>query len=213
LAAGLVLWGVFRGYQVGFAAGLSQNPLGDFLSGHPFLASCFYVFVTLGIPVVAATASHFSASRLHTWWEWKTAKSRAENLTREKAEVANQLKSESECLAQLLKASDEKRKQHLASYRQHYQRGKLCGAKQEPFWTVPLKATVAAAVTLAVLPFVLAFHFLAFLPPIAWAGAFLYFWRRWHNPTASEYFDLEKVRFAESSDDSLNRARPKGARS
>ena len=57
LAFGLIVWGILRGYQVAFAASLNQNPLGDFLSGHPILSSIFFVFITLATPVIAATAS------------------------------------------------------------------------------------------------------------------------------------------------------------
>jgi hypothetical protein len=59
---------------VAFAASLNQNPLGDFLSGHPILSSIFFVFITLATPVIAATATHYGSHRIQNWWEWKTAK-------------------------------------------------------------------------------------------------------------------------------------------
>ena len=44
----LIAWGLLRGYQLKFAAGLAGNPLGDFLTPHPALAAIFFIFVTLG---------------------------------------------------------------------------------------------------------------------------------------------------------------------
>src|SRR5260221_13628558 len=60
LGLGMVGWGILRGFQVAFSADLVQSPLGDFLRGHPILSSVFYILITLAVPVIAATASHYS---------------------------------------------------------------------------------------------------------------------------------------------------------
>ena len=55
----LTVWGLLRGYQLRFAAVLAGNPLGQFLAAHPFLASVFYIFITLATPMIGATALLF----------------------------------------------------------------------------------------------------------------------------------------------------------
>ena len=208
LALGLVLWGVLRGLQVGFAATLNQNPLGEFLTGHPILAGCFYVFVTLGIPVVAASASHFSANQLHIWWEWKTAKNAAKSISKRTARLRKQLEAERETLTHSLKKTDEECRRHCASFRQHHERGGQWGARQEPYWMVSLKATGVALVACVALIGVLEYPELVIVPVIAWLVAFGYFRKKWQSPAPAEYFDLERVHFAEPALDIQNAKRP-----
>lgn len=63
----LAAWGLLRGYQLRFAAGLAGNPLGQFLAAHPVLASVFYIFITLVTPdrlLGLDRAPRLSAARL-----------------------------------------------------------------------------------------------------------------------------------------------------
>jgi hypothetical protein len=61
LVLGLIAWGILRGFHVGFAAHLAENPLEEFLAAHAVLSSIFFVSITLTIPIIAATATHFSS--------------------------------------------------------------------------------------------------------------------------------------------------------
>src|SRR5947209_9564000 len=144
LAFGLIVWGILRGYQVAFAASLNQNPLGDFLSGHPILSSIFFVFVTLATPVIAATATHYGAHRIQAWCEWKTAKIKFEALSKRRATAVKELDASQKAHKLGLKALDEERKQWKSVYSLHHERGGKHGAKQEPYWIVIAKATFAA---------------------------------------------------------------------
>jgi hypothetical protein len=196
-AAGLIFWGIFRGLQVGYAATLNRDALGQFLNGHSLLAGCFYVFVTLGIPVVAATASHYSAHYLHLWWEWKTAKRAAEALSKSTMGARKNLESERESLTHSLRKLDEECKRHCASYRQHHRRGELRRARQEPFWMVSAKATLVALTACVALIWVFLFPILLIFPVMTWLAVFIYFYRQWQSPSPNQYFALENVRFAE----------------
>jgi Skp family chaperone for outer membrane proteins len=198
LAFGLVVWGVLRGYQVAFAASLSQNPLGDFLSGHPILSSIFFVFITLATPVIAATATHYGAHRIQVWWEWKTAKAKFDALSKRRASGIKELEAQEKALQLGLKALDEERKQWKSIYSLHHERGAKHGAKQEPYWIVIAKATFAALFALLAAGWFIFFisPFFAFFPVVVWWAAFLYYRRQWRTPSRVEFFDLEHVQFA-----------------
>jgi hypothetical protein len=200
-AVGLVFWGLFRGLQVGFAATLDQNPLGGFLAGHPILAGCFYVLVTLGIPVMAASASHFSMDQLHTWWEWKTAKRAANSLSLRTAQVRKNLEAEHETLAQSLKKTDEECKRHCAIYRQHHALGGKRGARQDPYWTVKLKATLVALLSCLVLFDAVIYPELLIVPVVIWLAAFWHFRKKWQSPGHADFYEMEIVQFAEPASD------------
>src|SRR5262249_57872633 len=88
-------------------ASLNQNPLGDFLSGHPFLSSIFFVFITLATPVIAATATHYGAHRIQNWWEWRTAKVKFEALSKRRAVAVKELEAQEKALQLGLNALDE----------------------------------------------------------------------------------------------------------
>src|SRR5437660_1535786 len=122
LAFGLVVWGILRGFQVAFAAYLNQNPLGDFLSGHPILSSIFFVFITLATPVIAATATHYGAHRMQGWWEWKTAKRKFEALSKRRAQAVKELEAQEKALQLGLKALAEERMQWKSVYSKQKER-------------------------------------------------------------------------------------------
>jgi hypothetical protein len=197
LAFGLIVWGILRGYQVAFAASLNQNPLGDFLSGHPILSSIFFVFITLATPVIAATATHYGAHRIQNWWEWKTAKVKFEALSKCRAVAVKELEAQEKGLQLGMKALDEERKQWNSVYRLHHERGEKHGAKQEPYWIVIAKATFAmlfALLAASWFVFVISPFFVLF-PIVIWWTAFLYYRRQWRTPSRVEFFDLEHVQF------------------
>ncbi len=203
LAFGLVVWGVLRGYQVAFAASLNQNPLGDFLSGHPILSSIFFVFITLATPVIAATATHYGAHRIQAWWEWKTSKTKFEALSKRRAAATKELQAQEKALELGLKALDEERKQWKSVYSLHHERGGKHGAKQEPYWIVIAKATFAALFALLAAGWFIFFisPFFVLFPVVVWWAAFLYYRRQWRTPSRVEFFDLEHVRFVIAAKD------------
>lgn len=213
LAFGLIVWGILRGYQVAFAASLNQNPLGDFLSGHPILSSIFFVFITLATPVIAATATHYGAHRIQAWWEWKTAKAKFEALSKRRASAVKELEALEKALQLGLKALDEERKQWKSVYSLHHDRGAKHGAKQEPYWIVIAKATFAALFALLAAGWFIFFisPFFVLFPVVAWWAAFLYYRRQWRTPSRIEFFDLEHVQFVIPAEDAHIADTPVGA--
>jgi len=203
LGLGLVVWGILRGYQVAFAASLNQNPLGDFLSGHPILSSIFFVFITLATPVIAATATHYGAHRIQSWWEWKTAKIKFEALSRRRAAAVKELEAQGAAVQLGLKALDEERKQWKSIYSLHHERGNKHGAKQEAYWIVIAKATFAALFALLASGWFIFFMspFFVLFPVVVWWAAFLFYRRQWRTPSRVEFFDLEHVQFVISAKD------------
>lgn len=212
LALGLMVWGVLRGYQVAFAASLNQNPLGDFLSGHPILSSIFFMFITLATPVIAATATHYGAHRIQAWWEWKTAKAKFDVFSKRRAVAVKELEAQEKSLQLGLKALDEERKQWKSIYGLHHERGARHGAKQEPYWLVIAKATFAALFALFAAGWFIFFisPFFVLFPIVVWWAAFLYYRRQWRTPSRIEFFDLEHVQFVISAADRESADTPLG---
>ena len=203
LSLGMIAWGILRGFQVGFSADLAQSPLGEFLRGHPILSSIFYVLITLAVPVIAATASHHSHASLEQWWRWRKAFRQFDSVSKRRAYVTKLLESGLEALAHGLHQIDEQAKEAKALYARSHERGIKNGTIQEQYWTVPLKSTLAALVGLigfgwfifAVSPF------FVLIPVAVWIGAFFHYRRQWRSPNATEFFDLERVRFAVAASD------------
>lgn len=212
LALGLIAWGVLRGFQVGFAATLAENPLGEFLSAHAVLSSIFFVFITLATPVIAATATHFGSHGLHQWWASRKARKKFEEVARETADAGKQLESQKEVLQVGLKAIDQERKQWKSVYALNHQRGQTNGSVQEPYWMVPAKATFAALLALLAAGwfiFVMSPFFVVF-PSVVWWAAFLHYRRQWRTPSRTEFYELEHVRFAVHAKDEQLADRPLG---
>lgn len=198
LVLGLVAWGILRGYQVGFAATLADNPLGEFLSSHAVLSSIFFVFITLATPVIAATATHFGSHALQKWWASKKVRKQFVQLARRKSDAGKQLESQQQVLQLGLKALDQERKQWKSIYAIHHKRGQMHGAMQESYWIVPAKSTFAALLVLLAAGWFIFFmspFFLAF-PTVVWWAAFLFYRRQWRTPSRTEFYELERVRFA-----------------
>jgi hypothetical protein len=191
----LTCWGILRGMQVAFAAKVMQNPLGDFLSEHPVISAVFFVFITLAVPVMIAAATHYSFHHLRDWWEWKTANSEINRLIRLRVSAQKGLESEKERLVHGLKEIAHECTEWKATYRLNHERGGKHGAIQEPYWMVPLKATLALLVVSA-FSWWLPLPVFGIIDWAVWIAAFLYFRRQWHSPSPEEFFELEHVSFA-----------------
>jgi hypothetical protein len=192
---GLISWGIFRGNQVAFAANLNHNPLGQFLSGHPVLASSFYVFVTLITPLVVANAAQFGFHNLRDWWEWKTANAKVDRLKETRVTAQKQLETEREQHQQALKQLASECAQWKASYRIHHERGVKHKALQEPMVLVYLK-TAATALIAGALLFWLPLPVTICVALAAGLAAFLHFRRKREHPNAEQYLKTQRVQFA-----------------
>jgi hypothetical protein len=203
LSLGMVFWGVLRGLQVGFSADLAQSPLGEFLRGHPILSSIFYVLITLAVPVIAATASHYSHAALEKWWRWHKVSRQVKDISKHRAYAAKLLESEKEALAHGLKQFEHQAKEAKALYARSHERGVRNGTVQEQYWTVLLKSTLAAIVALIGFGwfiFVIS-PFFALIPVAVWIGAFFHYRRQWRSPNPIEFYDLERVKFVIAATD------------
>jgi len=212
LVLGLIAWGILRGFQVGFAATLADNPLGEFLSSHAVLSSIFFVFITLATPVIAATATHFGSHALQLWWESRKARKQFAQLAKKRADAGKQLESQLEVLQLGLKALDQERKQWTSIYALHHLRGQTHGSIQEPYWMVPAKATFAALLALLAAGwfiFVMSPFFVVF-PSVVWWAAFLHYRRQWRTPSRAEFYELELVNFAVHAKDAQLADKPMG---
>jgi hypothetical protein len=194
----LIGWGLLRGYQLRFAAGLAGNPLGDFLGEHPILASIFYIFVTLGTPIIGAMAL------LNVWNEasqallWRTVRKRFEELRTAEVEVARKVQSAAEEIDHFDQRKDAVCREWKAVFNQFYARGRQNGARKETLASVVRKSAFggALAVPLAFLvPFALVPAFLA-IPAIVGVGLFTYFNHRRHHPDHDRYLAQENTHFA-----------------
>jgi hypothetical protein len=210
LALSMVAWGILRGLQVGFSAALAESPLAQFLGGHPILSSIFYVMITLAIPVIAATASHFSVHELEQWWNWKRLSQRMQNISKAKPQAIKQLESEKEVLTQSLKRLDAQAEEDKAIYARNHERGTANGVVQEQYWTVPLKASLSAVVATIFLGwFAIAISpFFMLVPGAVWISAFFYYRRQWRSPNPSEFYELERVCFAALATDEIQSELP-----
>ena len=203
LSLGMIFWGILRGLQVGFSADLAQSPLGEFLRGHPVLSSVFYVLITLAVPVIAATASHYSHSALEKWWRWHTVSRQVKEISKRRAYATKLLESEKETLSHSLKQLEHQAKESRALYARSHERGVRNGTAQEQYWTVLLKSTLAAIVALIGFGwfiFVIS-PFFALIPVAVWIGAFFHYRRQWRSPNPIEFYDLERVRFVIAATD------------
>lgn len=212
LTLGMIAWGILRGYQIAFSADLAQSPLGEFLRGHPILSSAFYVLITLAVPVIAATASHYSHVALEQWWRWHTVSRERKAVIVRRTRAAKLLASEREALAHALKQLEHQAKEAKALYKRSHERGTQNGVAQEQYWTILLKSTLAAIVALIGFGwFIFALSpFFALVPVAVWIAAFFHYRRQWRSPNPSEFFELERVRFATLATDAGSADTPIG---
>ena len=194
----LIAWGLLRGYQLRFAAGLAGNPLGDFLGEHPILASIFYIFVTLGTPIIGAMAL------LNAWNEasqavlWCNVRKRFQELRTAEVEVARKVQSAAEELDHFDQRKEAVCREWKAIFSQFYARGRQNGARKETLASVVGKSAVGGALA-APLAFLIPFAFvpaLLALPVIAGIGLFTYFNHRRNHPDHDRYLAQENTHFA-----------------
>lgn len=203
LSLGMIFWGILRGLQVGFSADLAESPLGEFLRGHPLLSSVFYVLITLAVPIIAATASHYSHAALEKWWRWRKVSRQVKDIAKRRAYASKLLESEKETLSHGLKQLEHQAKEARAIYARSHERGVRNGTVQEQYWTVLLKSTLAAIVALIGFGwfiFVIS-PFFALIPVAVWIGAFFHYRRQWRSPNPIEFYDLERVKFIVAATD------------
>ena len=204
-AVSLLGWGMLRGFQVGFAADLNQNPLGRFLSEHPVLSSIFFCFITLAAPLVGAAAITYAAPRIVDSHAWKRAKAEHDSLYAKLIEARKKLESERESLDHRLQQLDARCQEWISAATQYHERGARHGARQVPHWLVILKATLWSVVGLVlgcVLGQFLAALYFA-LPLGAWVMGFLYHRHRRFHPSYNQFKRQENTRFVVGSDRAL----------
>lgn len=194
----LIAWGLLRGYQLKFAAALAGNPLGDFLGAHPLLASIFFIFVTLGTPIIGAVAL------LNAWNEasqallWRTVRKHFEELRTAEVEVARKVQSAAEELDHFDQTREATCREWKAVFNQFYARGRQNGARKETLASVVRKSAFGGALA-APLAFLVPVAFvpaLLALPVIVGVGLFTYFNHRRHHPDHDRYLAQENTRFA-----------------
>ncbi len=194
----LIAWGLLRGYQLRFAAGLAGNPLGDFLGEHPILASIFYIFVTLGTPIIGAMAL------LNAWNEasqallWRNVRKRFEELRTAEVEVARKVQSAAEEIDHFDLRQEAVCRKWKAIFNQFYARGRQNGARKETLASVVRKSAFGGALA-APLAFLAPFAFvpaLIALPVAVGIGLFTYFNHRRHHPDHDRYLAQENTHFA-----------------
>ena len=194
----LIVWGLLRGHQLQFAAGLAGNPLGAFLSDHPILASIFFIFVTLATPVVGAFAllyawRDFSKARL-----WRRVRNRFDHLRSAEVELERQVQTEAEQLEQFDRRKEAECREWKEVFNHYYDRGRRNGARREPLWSVIWKSALGTVGGILVAIFLPLAWFPAqiLFPAIPGVGLFLYFNYRRLHPSHERYLARENTKFA-----------------
>ncbi len=194
----LIAWGLLRGYQLKFAAGLAGNPVGDFLGEHPFLTSIFFIFVTLGTPIIGATALLNAWSEVSQALLWRRVRKRFEELRTAEVETARKVQSATEELDHFDRRKDAVCREWKAIFSQFYERGRLNGARKETLASVVRKSAIGGALA-APLAFLVPVAFVPALiaaPVAVGIGLFTYFNHRRHHPDHDRYLAQENTRFA-----------------
>lgn len=194
----LVAWGLLRGDELKFAAVLAGNPLGDFLGAHPLLTSVFFIFVTLGTPIIGAVAFLNAQNEISQALLWRKVRKRFEELRTAEVEVARKVQSAAEQLSHF----DDKQKavcqEWKAVFQQFYARGREIGARKETLASVVRKSALGGALALP-FAFLVPFAFLPTLialPSVVGVGLFTYFNHRRHHPDHDRYLAQENTHFA-----------------
>jgi hypothetical protein len=194
----LAVWGLLRGYQLRFAAGLAGNPLGQFLAEHPALASLFYIFITLATPVIGATALHYGWTEVSCARIWRRVRERFESLRTAETQLARDVLAQQEHLDEFDKRKQAECQEWRAIFNQFYERGLRNGARKETLASVVRKSAIGA-VCASPLAFLLPF---ALLPELIGISAvvgtalFVYFNHRRIHPDHERYLAQEATRFA-----------------
>ncbi len=191
----LMVWGLLRGYQLRFAAVLAGNPLGQFLAAHSVLASIFYIFITLTTPIIGATALHCAWTALWRAGTWRQVRKRFETLRTAEVQLARDVQTEQEQLAEFDKRKQAECLEWSAIFAQFYERGRLNGARQETRWSV-VRKSLLGGLCAAPLAFVIPLAWLPALMAISGLGLFVYFNHRRHHPSHERYLAQENTQFA-----------------
>ena len=177
-----MVWGLLRGYQSRFAAILAGNPLGQFLGAHPFLASIFYIFITLATPIIGATALLLGWQEVSRARMWRRVRVRFETLRSAEVQFARDIQTEQEHLDQFDKRKQAQCLERRAIFAQFYERGRLNGARRETRWSV-LRKSLLGGVCAVPLAFFLPPEWIPALVAIPCLSLFVYFNHRRHHPS------------------------------
>ena len=191
----LTVWGLLRGYQLRFAAALAGNPLGQFLTEHPALASVFYIFITLATPIIGATALLYGWQEVSRARTWRRVREKFEALRTAEIKLARDVQTEQEYLDQFDKRKQAQCLEWRAIFAQFYERGQRNGAVRETRWSV-LRKSLLGGLCAAPLAFVLPLAWLPALVAIPGLALFVYFNRRRHHPSHERYLAQENTHFA-----------------
>jgi hypothetical protein len=195
--ASLMVWGLLRGYQLRFAAVLAGNPLGQFLTEHPALASVFYISITLATPIIGATALHFGWQEVSRVRTWRRVRERFVKLRTDEIQLARDVQTEQEHLDEFDKRKQAECLEWRAIFAQFYERGQRNGARKETFSSV-VRKSVIGGLCASPLAFLLPFALLPELigvPAIVGMALFAYFSHRRHHPNHERYLAQENTHF------------------
>jgi hypothetical protein len=194
----LAVWGLVRGYQIGFSAMLAQNPLGQFLSEHPILSAIFYTFVTVTTPLVGAAASVHAWRSIRTAHEWRRAHNTWERLSKREVQLAKDITKATDRLAHLDALANTNLRQWNAILAQYYERGRSHGSRQETMVSVIRKSTLAtlAATPVFLLAELVPIAILTACPVVVGVGVFAWLSHRRVHPGHDRYLKQENTQFA-----------------
>lgn len=193
-----IVWGLLRGYQLGFSAMLAGNPLDQFLAAHPILTSIFYTFITIATPLVGAAASIHAWRSIRAAREWRRAHDTWETLRAQDVHLDKQIQKAEDELAHLETLADAHRRKWNAILAQFYHRGLTNGARQETLVSVIRKSAFAGLCTAPVflLAAVVPVVTLAACPVVAGIGVFTWLNHRRVHPSHDRYLKQENTQFA-----------------
>lgn len=194
----LFVWGLLRGHQLQFAAGIEGNPLGDFLGAHPILASLFFILVTLSTPIVGAYSFLWAWRDYADAHTWRRVRERFESLRKAEVELPREIEAEAEQLEHFERRKEAEAREWKEIFNHYYDRGRKNGARREPLWAVIWKSALGAVAGAVLAAFVPSAWFLAqiLLPAIPGIGLFLYFNHCRIHPTPEQYLARENTQFA-----------------
>ena len=194
----LLVWGLLRGHELRFAAGIAGNPLSDFLGAHPFLAAAFFTLITLAAPMVGAFAflsawRDFLGARM-----WRRVRERFETLRNAEVELQGKIQAETERLAQFDRRREAECRQWKETFNHYYNRGQKNGARREPLWAVIWKSGLGVIAGTLIVVFLPEFSVVldCLLPVIPGVGLFLFFNHRRLHPSEERYLKRENTKFA-----------------
>jgi Flp pilus assembly protein TadB len=196
--ASLTLWGLLRGAQLHFAALYSGNPLGQFLGLHPVLTAVFFIFITLTTPLIGATALLYCWTEVSHARTWRRVRERFTTLRAAEIELARQVQTEAEQLAQFDERKQAECREWKAVFAEFYERGQRNGARQESRRAVIGKSLLGGlcAMPIAFLVSLVWLPSLLVVPAASGLACFLYFSRRRIHPSQERYLKAENTHFA-----------------